>query len=395
MTDLSPSPSRPSYFIIGLGCLLLLACLALILPEFRAIGKSISSLSWQKTDARIEKVSYDYVALAEGQAYRTRGQYRYEWDGQPHTSSQLFFSTSADNLGFHKKKYRELQQARRETKTVPVWVNPNHPDQAVLYRGIRFGLLGAKGILVGLFGTIGVALIIGSLALYRSEKAIDLYREQYPAQPWMWEKKWQTDHIMSVSKQEFRAGMVFAIVVSMIALSSASVIPREIANRNPLILLAFIPGIFAAWYGFKMFGFWRSMRFEKHMSFFLETRPAVLGKTLKGRLVLPNRYEPEDLSTTLVRKKIVRTKESDGTTFTKTDAHKVPGQITIGGITAEQRVFQINVDIPRSQDETSWGKDNTDSYWDLGFEMRVKGTPVSMRYEIPVADPTKYPALQS
>ena len=388
MIDYNISPNKPSYLIIGIGCLILCLGFFLLRPEIKAIGQSTLSLSWQQSEAKMDSVKYSYVSLSEGTAFRTNGQYTYTWEGREYTSNQLFFSNGGDNLGYHKKKYRELLKAKIRGQSVSVWVNPKHPGQAVLYRGVRLDLLGVKGILVGFCAIFG-SIVISIGRSYRSN-AYEIYREQFPQQPWMWKREWQSAQITSKSQIEFKAGFLFMLVLLLIALSSLSVIPREIKSGNLWIVLAFLPVIVALWYSFKMFGLWRSLRLEKHMSFFLDTRPALLGKTLSARLVMPNHFITQDMSARLLNKRIITKRTSEGTSFTKDIAHQEIGNVREGLGTDHLRTMHIKVDIPSARPATSWEKDHSDSYWELEIKMRIKSTWVTINYEVPVADPEQH-----
>jgi len=333
-----------------------------VLPELKAIKRSCESLSWERSEAHIVALSYDHISTSHGSAYRTRGRYEYQWKGQSYSSSQLFFTTSSDNLGFYKKKYREWLRAKNQSAALPVWVNPDNPQQAVLYRGVRLDLLGAKFLIVGLSGILGTAILAASLLFYRERKRYAALSQQYPNQPWMWRDDWQTQPLRNRGKTHFVGQLLFSLIVSLIALASLSVIPKELAKENYFVVLALLPlgiALPMIWGTYLKF---RSLFFEKHIALFMDTRPVLLlGKPMLARLVMPKEYNVENIEAKLQKMRIETTHDpSEGTVSRRFAEFDVPCSVEPFSNVPGNQEIRLSLDVPVDAAATSWELDNNE-----------------------------------
>jgi len=383
---------RPNFIALGIACLLLLLAAVLAWPELKAIQRSLASFDWERSEARIVTLSYDYVTSSHGTTYRTRGQYAYNWNGQSYTSSQLYFATSSDNLGFHKNKYREWLRAKNKSADVPVWVNPVDPKQAVLYRGVRLDLLGAKFIVVGMCLILGGVILIATLLFYRERKRYVTLAQRYPNQPWMWRDDWQSDPLPNRGKSHFVGHLLFTLFVSLIASSSLFVIPRELADKNYFVLLALVPlgvAFLMTWSTYLKF---RSLFFEKHIELFLDTRPVLfLGKVMQARLVMPQQFQTEHTDVKLQKMRIETNRvPGEGTVTKKFIEFQVPCLVERCANVQGRQEFRLSVEVPVDAAATSWELDNNEHYWELDIQLRINHRKVFLNFDLPVADPERH-----
>lgn len=113
--------------------------------------------AWEPAQAELVEVQ---LHRAKSDSYRVEARYRYEFGGNPHLGSRVAISSRADNIGdFQYQLGARLADARERGEPVPVWVNPAQPDEAVLDRSLRPGLLALQLVMVLMFGGFGFGFL--------------------------------------------------------------------------------------------------------------------------------------------------------------------------------------------------------------------------------------------
>ena len=96
---------------------------------------SLKAKHWQETPAIITS---HYVDARENQ-YSLKASYSYSWDGTAYNSDHVFFN---ETVGLRKAYYTRIyhQFSKHDTPSNPImiWVNPEHPQQAVIFKHIRW-----------------------------------------------------------------------------------------------------------------------------------------------------------------------------------------------------------------------------------------------------------------
>lgn len=147
---------------VGIGCMCIFFAFAL-LAGLSIIGmltawpmlKAATALSWEQTPATVDssEVKTFPGSGRNGTTYRVDIAYHYDFHGARYTSDQFEFSTASSSG--HDGKQRVVDQYPPGTQTV-CFVNPRHPTEAVIHRGLNvqmlFGLIGLPFALVGVFG---------------------------------------------------------------------------------------------------------------------------------------------------------------------------------------------------------------------------------------------------
>lgn len=101
-----------------------------------------------------------------GTVFQARATYLYSWQGREYTSSRLDGTRLGgfDNLGgWQEEIAAKLEAARASETTIPVFVNPADPSEAMVDRSIRFVLVAVFGLFAVMFG--GASLLGLYLAL--------------------------------------------------------------------------------------------------------------------------------------------------------------------------------------------------------------------------------------
>lgn len=237
-----------------------------------------------------------------------------------------------------------------------------------------------------LFGTIFLGVLSICFLNYREDRYRSSRVDVFPDEPWMWDARWRSAIMISRSTSEFWGTLAFTVILGVFALMGIASLLTGLAEGNLWVLLNLIPIAAAAYFGRNAYIAWRTLRLERNISLSNETRPAWIGAGFSARMKTMARHHPEDVEAWLEHIKIVRNEESDGVSFEKVVDRRLPGLVEDTG-SGEARIF---VDIPQNNPATSWIEGEQGSWWDLVISMRLSDAKVSVRYEIPVADPAKH-----
>lgn len=244
---------------------------------------------------------------------------------------------------------------------------------------------------VALFGALFAGVLSVCFSIYRADIYRDSTKTEYPHQPWMWHAKWRSDVISSRSRWDFWGALALTIILSVFASSGVVAMLDGLPNGNLWTILGLIPLILAFFVVRYTFQAWRTLHYEKRISLVLETRPAWIGSAFRARLIIPPAIHPEHFEAELEHTEIVRVEESDGVSFTKVVDHTISGRVETGFDDAGRRTVSISVDIPSDSPESLWDEEDPGGWWDVIITMRVEGLDIPLRYEVPVADPVRYP----
>ena len=237
-----------------------------------------------------------------------------------------------------------------------------------------------------LFGTIFLGVLGLCFLSYRDDKYRSASVDAHPHEPWMWDERWCADIMISRSRAEFWGTIALTIIVGMIALGGTASLFLGLAEGNLWVLLNLIPIAAAAYFGRNTYVAWRTLRFERHVTLLHETRPAWIGDSFSALMETAAGHHPEHVEAWLEHFKIIRHEDSDGTSFEKVVERRVSGRVE-DIVPGKARIV---IDIPQKSPATSWTEDEQSRWWDLVISMRVSGVEIPVRYEIPVAEPTKH-----
>lgn len=132
----------------------------------RPVVKSIEARGWVETPAVIQSSMLDQPHRRQ---YQIKARYSYDWDATALNGTAVFFD---EFVGVRKSYYAEINRTllahRSQENPIAIWVNPDDPTEAVIYRHIRWDKLGGNLILAGVWWII-TAVLVGALwAVWRS-----------------------------------------------------------------------------------------------------------------------------------------------------------------------------------------------------------------------------------
>jgi Protein of unknown function (DUF3592) len=128
-------------------------CLLVATLPFAAIGLYFGYLAvdalltwresrrWAEVRAEILETHFDVQESEDGFAYRARAKYRYSFDGVDHEGERISLLDQGDSWSFHQVTYARLEEARKGNRPVPCFVNPERPEESILVRDPRWGLV--------------------------------------------------------------------------------------------------------------------------------------------------------------------------------------------------------------------------------------------------------------
>ena len=151
----------------GSGCLILFS-----LP-FAAIGVGmgvwmaitvaghLNMQRWVETPATILQADLKASHDQDSTTYRATARYEYRYEGRRYTSERVSLSASSDNIGsFQRDVYRQLSECQQTHKPFRCYVNPARPREAILFRDLRWEMLGFQTLFMLAFGGAGFGLLI-------------------------------------------------------------------------------------------------------------------------------------------------------------------------------------------------------------------------------------------
>ena len=316
-------------------------------------------------------------------------EYAYEYGGQKYNGSRVGLFSGSDNIGsFHQDAYRELSKYQKSGKPFRCYVNPDRPDQALLYRDLRWAMVAFQLLFVLVFGGIGFGLVIGGLIGHHKGRAGLALTAAHPEAPWMWKADWAAGQIVSSSKATMLVVSVFAILWNAISSPLWFVLPGEILDkRNYVALLGLLfpaVGLFLAGWAIYCLLQWR--KFGQSV-FRMASVPGVIGGQLAGVIQTSAKVRPEDgfhLLLRCVHRVATGSGKSRSTseTILWEDERIVMHELLEDQ--AEQSAIPVVFQIPydcRPSDEQ-----NTDdqTIWRLRAAAAVPGIDYSATFDVPV-----------
>jgi hypothetical protein len=284
----------------GIGCLVLFA-----LP-FAAVGIGMTGWagydvytwqrmqSWMAVPAQILELDLHENHGDDSTTYQVTARYEYYYDELPYYSDRVCIGFGADNIGsFHQDLYAQLQ-AQQRTDSVVCYVNPERPDEAILSRDLRWGMLAFKGLFGLIFGGAGIGLMAAGFTGGRKMATVAKQRAAHPEEPWRWDTA-ATGVIPSGGKGGVIAAWVFAAFWNAISLPAAIMAYLDgVFSRDPVALLILLfPLVGSGLLAGAIYATLKHLKYgisELRMAEF----PAVLGGALRGVVHIPRAIEPQD-----------------------------------------------------------------------------------------------------
>jgi hypothetical protein len=204
---------------LGVGCMVLFS-----LP-FAAVGVGMAiwlafsihaylkTQSWVEVPAQILHVELVAHAGDDGCTYETTAQYQYVYQKETYQGSRVGIESGSDNLGsFQESCYRELKEFEQNKKAFRCFVNPDRPQQSILYRELRWEVIFFKMAFVAGFGSAGFGMFAGAIAFRNRPPAFKAAET-----PWLARPDWASGRVVHSDRAKAAIVIVVAVVCSAAA----------------------------------------------------------------------------------------------------------------------------------------------------------------------------------
>ncbi|MGB5336666.1 MAG: DUF3592 domain-containing protein, partial [Woeseiaceae bacterium] len=191
--------------------------------------------SWVPVDATLSQGGYETRSGDDSDTYEAYAVYSYSYDGALYTGSRVSLSDGGDNIGSYQQETgRRLQAVAASGGALLVHVDPEAPENSIIDRNVRWGLIGFKSIFLFVFGGFGLGLII-FVWRARPEKDADL--PEFRDSPWLANDAWQTAEIRSSSKTTMWGALAFAAFWNLISAPLPFLLYEEVTQKENYLAL--------------------------------------------------------------------------------------------------------------------------------------------------------------
>jgi len=354
-------------------------------PEF---SYWLDARSWQYTEGQLLSYRLNTAKGSEGgSTYSISARFRFEVSGHIYESSRYGIHTGNDNIGnYHQQQYQRLQRIERDQLPLTVWYDPADPNQAVVDRDLRWGLMLMQAVFAVVFALVGLVVVIvgwfgkaqstgvGAEPMAGEMAAPFDFSDRQPISP-------------SVTGQHWMMWL-FATLWNLIAFPACFAAMDEISRIQKtedylllLILLFPLVGVFLVWQAIK--GSILYVRYGKSL-LRLDPNPGQAGGQVGGDIEL-SKPLPLDAQCEirLECQHSYETRNSKGhkrisTSVSWQDSITVRGRREAGK-TRVQFLFDVPADLPATQPKsTDW------HHWQLHICADIPGLDLALDFEVPV-----------
>ena len=351
-----------------------------VLPVF----KHFSTSHWDEANAYIIDLEQIVSQGEDSTSYGVKGRYRYLYRGIEYHSDRLNFYSGTDNIGDYQQAfYARLDRMRSENTSVPAWVNPDEPEEAVIDKNIRIGLLFFMVVFGAVFSGAGVAVLLISRYVARKSAGQSELANRFPDEPWRWRKEWEGGSIKSNAGLSYKGLTIFALFWNLISLPVAAVVilgeESHPIGIQLLILLFPAVGVFLIYLAYQAYQNWRKYG---NAALKMHTKAFAIGGKSFGEIKVPGTRPSEDFILTLTCVEKTRRRRGNKTrTYSKPlwqGDQRVETRPSSDGVGKLEYAFVIPKNLPKSNNHSR--KRNIE--WKVAVK-GVKRTDLKLEFEVP------------
>lgn len=343
--------------------------------------------SWPMVDGMVTETTLQ-KSSGKSSTERVTATYTYTYNGTTYIGDRVSLHTGSDNIGtFHGDTYAQLKLSKERGAPIQVYVNPEHPEQSILFPTIRWGVVGLYSLMGTLFGLVGFGMLYAVWYSKKSTGSTTQLASQYPSHPWMHKQEWRENKILSLSSTNALVIIGLALFWNLISLPILFIAPEELAKGNYWILIALLfPCIGVILIYVAVVAYIRAARFrDTYLT--LDTIPVVPGKTIKGRIITSSELLAAQEATIKITCQCKRRERRGSKVETVISTHYSAESTVIPtrATTAHNQgmlVFQLQ--IPEDQPATDTGPLEVRYNWYVYAAAKLPGADFSAQFEIPV-----------
>ncbi|HEY1049347.1 MAG TPA: DUF3592 domain-containing protein [Prosthecobacter sp.] len=319
---------------------------------FPAISSWWSARNWEQVPCWIEKADMESSRSKNSTVYNTKARYRYIFDGRTYHSEEVsLLGGGSDNVGdFQQKAYAQIRAHEGQERPFRCFVNPERPQQAVLFRDLRWGLMLMMSLFPMIFPLAGCLVSVGGFLQSRSSRAEKRLEERHPGEPWRWKREWAGDVIQpSARALGFQLAAAGWILLVQGPLAGAIIVSGELGT-TPLAALALLPASLAL---IPLFFAWRHVQTRRALgtpSLWLKRTPISPGGTLEGELRFDRALSPmANLEVSVFCRRHITRRSGKSTSTTKETVWRHADAFSAADTRREITgvALPLRVDIPR------------------------------------------------
>lgn len=319
---------------------------------FPAISTWWSARGWEEVPCWIEKAEMKTSSGSEGgSTFQAEAHYRYRFRGQTYHSDEVGLSGGSDNIGdFQETAHAQVQAFAGKERPFRCFVNPARPEQAVLFRDLRWGLMLLMSVFPLVFPLAGFAVSVGGSWEGRKAALAQKLEALHPGEPWRWRPEWSGETIQA-SKNGLSAFLIATGWILLIQgpLALAIIVSGEL-TRDPVSALALLP-LLLAWIPWSAArARIKTRRAFGRPSLWLKQTPIRPGHALEGELRFDRVLSPREViqARLLCQRKITR-RSGDGSTTTRETLWEQTETLSAAEARREMTgvALPLRVEIPR------------------------------------------------
>ena len=349
----------------------------------RTLVDHVAMRSWAEVPARIVAAKLD-VSSGDGDTYRTTATYVYTYAGRQYTGQRVSLHGGSDNIGtFHQRVHAELSRHQKSGEPFRCYVDPDNPDEAVLYRDLRWEMLGFYLIFVLLFGSFGFGMLIGGLIDWRKSRGAAAAAAERPEEPWLWKPDCAAGRIRSSNKAVMYFLIGFACFWIVISSPIWFMLPAAIGRRDfTEMWLVIFPIVGIGLAVAALVAVLHRLRYGES-TFEMAKVPGVVGGILARVVRVPVKVTPrEGFRVTLSCVQIDTGGESTSKTVFWEDEQTIACELLQDD--REQSAVPVLFGIPYDQPETSCEQGTTEIVWRLAVKADEPGFDYSASFDVPI-----------
>jgi hypothetical protein len=335
---------------------------------------------WQPVQAELQSVELIINEGDRSASYQALASYQYQVKGQNYVAARVGIMSGSDNIGdWQQDRARELKARLKNNQGIVVYVNPNNNAEAIIYRDLRWGMLGFKMIFVVLLGCVGFGLMYSVFFSRKKRVAQSALTRQ---EPWLQEPDWANPISSGTG-----TGLVFlvflAVIWNTISAPLLFLLPDEVREGNKVALVGFLfPLIGTGLIILCVVQFIRWRRFGD-VRLTLDPWPGVIGGYVSGYTELPlSRAENPRVLVTLSCLHCYYTGSGKHRRRIQKPLWQTEGIATLAVASNATRVsfvFKVPSDLPASEPS-----DDNYHQWRVILKANLAGADLNLSYEIPV-----------
>jgi hypothetical protein len=307
--------------------------------------------------------------------YKALADYEYVYQDKKYRGTTVSRYFGSDNIGnFYTDIVSELSKYENSEKFFRCYVNPDSPDEAILYRHMRLSMLCLYGGLGGIFGGLSFGMIAGLLAAYLSNKRVAILKQQNPEEPWKWRQDWVRGEVRADSSSKMFVVLAITVWVGLFSIPILAFIPAKLMEGNYAAILALIYPIVGYLIIKSTIGsILQWIRFGRAV-LQLSSIPIQPGERLRG-IIRTGRKLPDSADVRLELRNVKR-RSGDEPEWTQNTT-------PIVGADGKSSI-QVDVEIPDQIIQTGKRSKKSRFEWELRAFSKIPGIDLDAAFKIPV-----------